>query len=157
MTSYVHRGLHPHWQLYCLFPSQYTETRRKTIRLCTTDSLWGETNREQWNLHSKGQQREKLSLYNSSISGLHMMERHIYTIVETYARRGIPSNWQFYCLFNNTYRKNARKHQNFTLLILSEENPFVTNGLASQRASNARSINSAIPRPHVQFCFINIM
>ena len=36
--------------------------------------------------------------------------------------------------------QNARKHQNFTLLILSEENPLVTNGLASQRASNAKAL-----------------
>ena len=59
------------------FSRQYTKTRRKTLRLCTTDSLWGETNREQWNLHTKGQQREKLYFCNSSFSRLHMMERHI--------------------------------------------------------------------------------
>ena len=33
--------------------------------------------------------------FNSSISGLHMMEGTSYTTVKTYARPRIPSNWQF--------------------------------------------------------------
>ena len=60
-----------------VFHQPVHKTRRKTIRLGTTDSLCGETNRKQWYLHTKCQQRQKLSLCNSSISGLHMVERHI--------------------------------------------------------------------------------
>ena len=152
MTSYVHRGLHHHCQLYWLFTSQFTKTRRTIIRLCTTDSLWGKTNQEQ--------RASNVKSFHYAIPVFQVYtwwKDTFYTMVETYARPGIPSNWQFYCLFNNTYRKNARKHQNFPLLILSEENPFVTNGLDPQRASNTRSIKSAIPGLHVQFCFINIM
>ena len=57
--------------------SQYRKTWTKKIRLRTTQALWGETTSDQWNLHTKGQQCEKHSSYNSSISGLHILKRPI--------------------------------------------------------------------------------
>ena len=57
--------------------SQYRKARKKTIRLRTTHALWGETSSDQWNLHTKGQQCEKHSSCNSSISGLHVLSRPI--------------------------------------------------------------------------------
>ena len=70
-------GFHYHWQLYCLINRQYRKTWKKTTRLRTIDSLWGETTVDHWNLHPKGQQSEKCSSCNSSISGLLMLERLI--------------------------------------------------------------------------------
>ena len=156
MTSYVYHELHHHWQL-CLFTSQYTKTRRKTIRLRTTDSLWGETT-ETDGISTQRASNVKSFHYAIPAFQVYIWWKHnFYTTVDTYARPGIPSNWQLYCLFNKTYRKNARQHQNDTLLILSEENPLVTNRLASQRASNAKSINHVIPGLHIYLCVINIM
>ena len=53
------------------------KARKKTIRLRTTHALLGETSSDQWNLHTKGQQCEKHSSCNSSISGLHILKRPI--------------------------------------------------------------------------------
>ena len=55
-----------HWQLYCLINRQYRKTWKKTTRLRTTDSLWGETTGDHWNLYPKGrnyiQQGEQISV-----------------------------------------------------------------------------------------------
>ena len=65
---------HYHRQLYCLINRQNRKTWKKTKRLRTTDSLWGATTGDHWNLHPRAS-KAKCSSCNSSISGLHMLER----------------------------------------------------------------------------------
>ena len=58
-------------------------------------------------------------------------ERQVmHATVTTIERTGISSYWQVYCRFNSC----------ITLLILHEENPLVTNGLASPRANKANTL-----------------
>ena len=58
-------GFHYHRQLYCLINRQYRKTWQKTTRLRTTDSLWGETTGDHWNLHPRAS-KAKCSSCNSS-------------------------------------------------------------------------------------------
>ena len=74
----------------------------------------------------------------------------------------VTASWDFISLTTFMFVKqckptNKTKQHNFALLILDEENPLMTNGLASQRDSNKKNINHAIPRLQVYRCFINTM
>ena len=77
--------------------------------------------------------------------------------IKTFERPRIMSHWQLYCLFSRAYRKNARMHQISTPLVPFEENPPVTVGITSEGASNAKSINRAVPEQEIYHWFIIIM
>ena len=151
MSSHAHHGFNVHWQVYCLFSSQYMKTQKRTIRFRTIASLWGETTWDQWNFLTNGQQREKCLSCNSSILGLHMLKKKkqiLHNSENTCASRDFLSLATQQCT-----PENARKHLNSTLLFPYERNPPVTNGLALQQASDAKAFSGL----QIYFCFINAM
>ena len=78
------------------------------------------------------------ALINHAIPGLQVFLLFV-NIMETtlkQERKVISHHWKLYCWFNIPYWKTLKKS---TLLIPCGENLSVTNGISTQRASNARA------------------